>query len=144
MNFRGASSRGVRIGALGLMLLCVGCVWVKQAIAAEVVLTARPGVCLLDTIDDKPCVMSVLLEWHALDAGDYCLYTSVNEGEPLRCWQQSKRGAARHHLSAKEHVQYWLTRGEHSRRLAPITVRIVGVNQRNPKRRRRRHPWSIF
>lgn len=130
--------------AAGLWIAIVCSVYVHQARAAEVVLTARPGLCLVETIDDEPCVMSVLLDWQALTPGDFCLYHSADDELPLQCWNMSQNGGLRHHLSSREHVQYWLKRAGNDKRLAPITVRVVGVNQRNPKRRRRRHPWSVF
>lgn len=115
-----------------------------HANAAEILLTARPGLCLVEKIDDKPCVMSVLLDWRAVLRADYCLYQSVQDEQPIQCWESSEQGQLRHNLSSRDNVTYWLQLAGSERRLAPITVRIVGVQQRNPLRRRRRHPWSLL
>jgi len=111
--------------------------------AAEPVLTARPGVCILSSPGKTECVMAMDLLWNSNGAGHYCLYSSQQDA-PLRCWQRASRGQAHVELASAENVSFWLQQPPQETHLAEIMVRIVSLSQKNPERRRRRHVWSLL
>jgi hypothetical protein len=104
------------------------------------VLSARPGLCILQDPESKQCVMGVELNWHGPE-GNYCLYDSTRS-HPLACWQSSSTGEHSTELASRQDVAYWLQQDDSDSRLAEISVRIVSLAQRNPERRRRRHAWT--
>ena len=109
------------------------------ATAQEPVLSARPGLCIMQDADSQECVMGVELSWRG-PAGSYCLYHS-NAAAPLRCWDNSTEGTHSTELASREDVSYWLQRPPADEHLAEITVRVVSLAQRRPERRRR-HAWA--
>ncbi len=114
-----------------------------SADAAEPVLTARPGVCILQSAKDAQCAMAVDLNWNDNGSANYCLYSSLVP-EPLKCWQSVNQGSFHSELASRKDVAYWLERPGEEKVLAKITIRIVSVSARNPQRRRRRHVWNVL
>lgn len=114
-----------------------------NALAAEPVLTARPGVCLLERPGNSPCVMAVELSWNSNGPGDYCLYSSQSDAA-IACWTSAIVGQQHAELASRENVSFWLQEVPDDQHLAEITVRIVSLSQRNPQRRRRRHVWNVL
>ena len=108
--------------------------------ADEVVLTARPGLCILKDPESQACVMGVQLDWSG-PVGDYCLYDSTASA-PLACWQQREGASHAAELASRDDVAYWLERGASDERLAEVSVRVLSLAQRRPERRRRRHAWT--
>ncbi|MFT4823574.1 MAG: hypothetical protein ACI9GB_000888 [Halioglobus sp.] len=139
MNFSIAAP-AIRVTALSGMLL--GCLSV-DALAAEPVLTARPGVCILENPGKTPCVMALELAWNNNGTGDFCLHSSQSS-EPLQCWISANQGRRHAELTSRENVSFWLQKIPDDRHLAEITIRIVSLSQRNPQRRRRRHVWNVL
>lgn len=130
--------------ALKPVLFTALCWLASQTAIAEIpVLTAKPGLCIVQQSDVEKCVMAIELEWKAELSDSYCLYNSLNP-EPLHCWENVQLGLHHSELSSREDVDYWLQRPPSSGQLARITVRIVSLAQRNPERRRRRHVWSVM
>ena len=111
---------------------------------AEPVLTARPGLCILERPEAERCVMALDLEWQSAVAGSYCLHYSLAEQEPLHCWPEATSGQHHSELSSREDVSYWLQFKPSAEHLAQIRIRVVSLAQRNPERRRRRHVWSVL
>lgn len=115
--------------------------WLSSAWAEdEVVLTARPGLCVLKDATTKECVMGVRLDWRG-PQGDYCLHQAGVE-EPLACWQQQARGGHDAALASAEDVVYRLRRVPSDYPVAQISVRVLSLAQRHPSRHRRRHAWA--
>ena len=124
---------------IGVVLVCSS----LDTLAAEPVLTARPGVCILDDPKKAPCVMAVELAWNNNGAGNFCLHSSQSS-EALQCWSSANRGQRHAELSSRENVSFWLQEVPDDKHLAEITIRIVSLSQRNPQRRRRRHVWNVL
>ncbi len=108
--------------------------------ADEPVLTARPGLCILQDAETRECVMGVELTWRG-PAGDYCLYQSAL-AEPLACWTGQDQGQLKARLASEDDVAYWLQVPPSDERMAQVIVRVVSLAQRRPERRRRRHAWT--
>ncbi len=106
----------------------------------RLVLTARPGLCILPDADTPQCVMGVALEWRG-PTGDYCLYQSGRR-EPLACWEGSRAGESQARVASPQDVSFWLQEEGSVQALAQITVRVVRLAQQRPERRRRRHAWA--
>ncbi len=106
----------------------------------ELVLTARPGLCILKDPDTQECVMGVALSWQG-PAGNYCLHQS-GVAEPLACWTGQSAGQLQSRLASEDDVAYWLQVPPSDEHLAQILVRVVSLAQRRPERRRRRHAWT--
>lgn len=105
-----------------------------------VVLTARPGLCVLKDTASTECVMGVRLEWRG-PLGDYCLH-EAGVAEPLACWRQQPHGQHDAALASSEDVTYSLRRTPSEEVAAEISVRVLSVAQRRPTRHRRRHAWA--
>jgi hypothetical protein len=106
-------------------------------------LTARPGLCILSSTEAEECEMVVRLDWHAAQAGDWCLHSSQQE-TTLQCWQQQFSGHISTKVIASANVVFWLQRPSVDTRLSRVTVQIVRLARRSPERRRRRHVWSVL
>ncbi|MFK8049488.1 MAG: DUF3019 domain-containing protein [Halioglobus sp.] len=139
MNFSSAVSPSSSSFILATVLTCLS--W--GALAAEPVLTARPGVCLLERAEKSPCVMAVELSWNSNGPGDYCLYGSQLSGA-IECWTAASIGQKHVELASRENVSFWLQEVPNDEHLAEITIRIVSLSQRKPQRRRRRHVWNVL
>lgn len=127
-----------------LLALCFCCVASASAQGgSEPILTARPGLCILQADDSSVCEMAVELIWNAAVSGSFCLYSSLST-VALQCWQSVREGRHHYELASPQGVDFWLQRSGADLQLARITVRIVSVSQRNPQRRRRRHVWSVL
>jgi hypothetical protein len=107
------------------------------------VLSARPGLCILQEAAADACVMAVELEWQSTSPAAYCLYHSLTP-EPLQCWQNALTGILQSQLNSRVDVSYWLQLAPANNHLAEINIRVVSLAQRNPERRRRRHVWSVL
>lgn len=107
----------------------------------EMVLTARPGLCILKDPSMAACIVNVQLNWQANSAGAFCLHAS-NREQPLQCWQNVKSGEHIAQLASRQNVRYWMQAADSSRQMAPVTVRILSVAQKQPNRSRRRHAWT--
>ena len=106
----------------------------------SVVLTARPGLCVLKDARTRECVMGVVLEWRA-PTGNYCL-AQAGKRSPLKCWQQQHEGTHKEALAASSDVVFSLNEKDTSTTLAQVPVRILSLAQKRPERRRRRHAWA--
>ena len=137
MSFERTLAAGYAARLAAALLLVV----LPAAAAEELVLTARPGLCILQQADTRQCVMGVELKWRG-PVGDYCLYQSGAGGAPLDCWRDEGAGELRTRLASEQDVAYWLQVPASKERLAQITVRVVSLAQRRPERRRRRHAWT--
>ena len=93
--------------------------------AQDVVLTARPGLCILQDVDARRCVMGVELAWRGPPA-EYCLYSSVAPA-PLHCWETAAQGEWHTRLDSGQDVAYWLQRPRVRERLAQVTVRVLSL-----------------
>jgi len=123
------------------MLLVAWLCWPLSVLAQEEpVLTARPGLCILEDPETRECVMGVELTWRG-PVGDYCLYQSEVE-KPLACWSGESSGELKSRLVSEQDVAYWLQLPPQEEHLAEIVVRVVSLAQRRPERRRRRHAWT--
>lgn len=114
-----------------------------QAAYSDPILTAKPGLCIIQDKQELNCTMALELKWNASEEADYCLYHSAAP-EPLQCWQSARQGQFHAQLSSSEDTSYWLQRPENQQHLAQITVRVLSLAQRHPERRRRRHIWSVL
>lgn len=139
MNFSNAAPVAKVTALLGILLSCLS----LGAMSAEPVLTARPGVCILENPDKAPCVMAVELAWNNNGVGNFCLYSSQSS-EALQCWTSANQGQRHAELASRENVSFWLQKAPLDTHLAEITIRIVSLSQRNPQRRRRRHVWNVL
>ena len=110
----------------------------------DVVLTAKPGLCILQDASTSQCWVSVELSWRAATAGDFCLHHSLAPTEPLACWENASQQMHVAELVSRENVRYWLQRDASTEPLAPVTVRVLSLAQRQPNRRRRRHAWTLL
>lgn len=128
-----------RLFCLTMLLIAV----TTMADPDEVVLTARPGLCILQDPELSECMMALELKWNAARDSDLCLYHSRADA-PLQCWSSVSNGRFLSKLTSHEDVSYWLQRSHADQQLARITVRVVSLAQRNPARRRRRHVWSVL
>ncbi|MFK7977807.1 MAG: DUF3019 domain-containing protein [Halioglobus sp.] len=124
---------------LGLVLLLL----TSQKLQAQedMVLTARPGLCILKDPSMAACIVNVQLNWQAKEAGSFCLHSST-QTEPLHCWRDAKSGEHTAELASKADVKYWMQAADSTRELAPVIVRILSVAQKQPNRHRRRHAWT--
>lgn len=128
-----------RAAAIGLATILAA----SQATAdplESVVLTARPGLCVLKEASTKACVMGVVLEWRA-PAGDYCLYREGKQG-PLKCWEKAIAGSHKEALAASSDVMFSLHDRPGEEPVAQVPVRVLSLAQKRPERRRRRHAWA--
>jgi hypothetical protein len=128
-----------RLFCLAMLLVAV----TTMAEPGEVVLTARPGLCILQDTELSECVMALDLKWNAARNSDFCLYHSRADAA-LQCWSGTSSGHYLSELASHEDVSYWLQHPGIDQQLAKITVRVVSLAQRNPVRRRRRHVWSVL
>ena len=143
MNFSphpGLALGVLRVCTLAFLMTMTFTPAVKAQEEDQVVLTARPGLCVLKDTATKKCVMGVLLEWRA-PTGTYCLHQKGVE-EPLKCWQQQSEGAHRQALVASADVMFALHSAPQGPLLAEVPVRVLSLAQRRPERRRRRHAWA--
>jgi len=127
-----------------LLLGVIACLSLNTDLqAGEPVLTARPGVCILESRAKTTCVMALELTWNSNGAGNYCLHSSQQEAA-LQCWSLATGGQEHVELASPENVSFWLQEVPDDQHLAEITIRIVSLSQRNPQRRRRRHVWNVL
>ncbi|CAA0081497.1 Uncharacterised protein [Halioglobus japonicus] len=142
MNSKALCSNGLSSRAILCNFLILPLLLLAQPVAAqdEIVLTARPGLCILKEPQTRQCVMGVELSWRG-PVGDYCLYQSVVQ-EPLACWAGKAAGELQSRLVSEEDVTYWLQRTLSQEHLAEVVVRVVSLAQRRPQNRRRRHAWT--
>lgn len=107
----------------------------------DIVLIAKPGLCILQDAAVSSCLVAVELSWDARQSDDYCLHHST-DSQPLACWQAEQQGQHIAQLVSRENVNYWMQKRDSREKLAPVTVRVLSLAQRQPNRRRRRHAWT--
>lgn len=129
----------MRFSALPILLVAV--LGSAATAAEEMVLTARPGLCIVKDAATSACLASVELSWQAPTADNYCLHSSL-EATHLACWDGATTGKHVTELVSRDDVRYWMQRPGSEQELAPVTVRILSLAQKQPNRRRRRHAWT--
>lgn len=109
----------------------------------QILLSARPGVCIIAEVNNKPCEMALNLIWKSRQLVDLCLYSST-QTQAHQCWSRTQQGSFHFQFESKIDVQFWLQKPEVSQRLELIEVRVLSLTKRKPERRRRRHVWSVW
>lgn len=109
----------------------------------KILLSARPGVCIIAKVTEKPCEMALNLVWKSRRLADLCLYSSTQK-QAHQCWSRAQHGSLHFQFESKVDVQFWLQKPEVSQRLELIEVRVLSLTKRKPERRRRRHVWSVW
>jgi hypothetical protein len=109
----------------------------------QILLSARPGVCIIGESNNKPCEMALNLIWKSRQSVDLCLYSSI-QNNTHKCWSRAEYGSFHFQFESKIDVQFWLQKPEATERLELIEVRVLSLTKRKPERRRRRHVWSVW
>lgn len=132
--------RSLYLLAAALSVVCMSS-FPTQAQTDDVQLIAKPGLCILQDAAVSTCLVAVELSWSANSRDNYCLHHSTGP-EPLACWNAEQQGQHIAQLVSRNNVSYWLQRSRSRKQLAPVTVRVLSLAQRQPNRRRRRHAWT--
>ncbi len=106
----------------------------------NLILEIKPSLCVLSH-ERQFCEDEVWIHWYSKQARDVCLYQDGKE-ERLQCWTQQLKGVFKHQLKTRETVRYLLK--QNGQVVAEQNIKVLEQFLPTKKRRRNRHPWSLF
>jgi len=81
----------------------------------------------------QTCYKKITLQWHAPQAGNYCVYDSQSN-KPLQCWQQQTAGDLVLKFESQQDIDYELRRENNDSPLAEFLIKVSWVYEPKPDR----------
>lgn len=102
-------------------------------------LQLKPGRCVA-LHQGQVCYQRVQVEWHAVQAGHYCLYQR-SAGQPLHCWQNVSAGEYVYAFASDTSVQLQLIDTKTQMLVTQAELEVAWVYKANT---RRKTQWRLF
>jgi len=102
-------------------------------------LTVSPEQCVAMQ-QGQNCYIVVELFWQAQEAGNYCLYNSIQQ-QPLQCWNNSSSGKLKKEFTTKANLLFYLKPQSGQKSLATAKVKMAWVHKKKGKPRM---SWRMF
>lgn len=100
----------------------------------------KPRLCVLNA-GEEVCHDELQVKWESAMTRSLCLYQS-DKTEPLRCWENERRGEYQFELTASVSTDFQLREKISDKPLSDQRFQVVYNDKRY--RKARRNPWSFF
>jgi hypothetical protein len=100
----------------------------------------KPRLCVLNA-GEEVCRDELEVKWESPVSRSLCLFQSDKQ-EPLRCWEDTRRGEYQFELTASASTDFQLREQESDQPLSDQRFQVVYNDKKF--RRARRNPWSFF